>query len=389
MKKIVNTLIYLATTCSVTACSEPKPEIIIGGDTPNTNQYDAWCRTTLDATDRDLKMSGSNSYYENQDKNQISFIWGNIFLLYTYAAGADVNPSVWKQSLTACVANTDNYWTTGYNGKDGYATLPTANGGSPDRYYDENGWMAIGLCDAYQATGEQAYLDKAKKALAFTLSGEDDALGGGIYFQETFSMFQPQKNTICSAVAIIAAMKLHAVTGEESYLEAARRLSAWTVDNLLDRSDNLLWDAKMISDGSINKTKWSYNAGFMIQGWLMLYDATGEKAYLNQATMTMASSETKWFNGKSGALNDPGYFAFTLIDAWYALYDLTSDKGYLAKAFLATDFIHEHLTDANGRYPEHWGTAVSEPLAAWDLRFSTVVAYTYMKAAVYKEKYNK
>lgn len=388
MKKLINILICLATSCSVTACSSPKAEVVIGGDELNVNQYDAWCQATIDATDRDLKISGTNSYYENQNRDHLSFIWGNIFLLYTYATGTEINSSAWQQNLSACVANTDNHWTTGYNSKDGYATLPVTGGASPDRYYDENGWMAIGLCDAYLATQDESYLERAKKALDFTLSGEDDVLGGGIYFQETFSMFQPQKNTICSAVAIISAMKLYNINKEEKYLDAAKRINAWTIDNLLDKSDNLLWDAKMVGDGAINDAKWSYNAGFMIQGWLLLYGATNDVSYLNQAKATMAAAETKWFDGKSGALNDPGYFAFTIIDAWYAFYDLTKDKSYLSKAFLATDFVHNHLIDANGRYSEHWGTAVSAPLIEWDLRFSTVVAYAYIKAAKYKNEYN-
>lgn len=388
MKKIIVTLAYIATLLNVMACSDPKEEIIVGGNTPNYSEYEEWSATTLNAIDRDLKIAGTNSYYENQNRDHISFIWGNIFHLYAYVQGTGLNSEMWKQNLVQCIANSDSYWTTGYNNKNGYATLPTPVGTNPDRYYDENGWMSIGLSDAYMVTKNEDYLEKAKNALAFTLSGEDDVLGGGIYFQETFSMFKPQKNTICSAVAIIAAMKLYGITKDELYLETAKRLSTWTTENLLDRSDNLLWDAKMVSDGSINKTKWSYNAGFMVQAWLLLYKSTNDKAYLNQAISTLASAESKWFNGKSGALNDPGYFAFTIIDAWYAFFELTGDKSYLSKAFLATEFVNNHLKDANGRYPEHWGTATSEPLKAWDLRFSTVVAYTYMKAAAYKEKFN-
>lgn len=69
-----------------------------------------------------------------------------------------------------CFLNFDNYWHPNYKGIAGYATLPTSAEKVPDRFYDENGWTAIGLCDAYLATQNNSYLEKAKGALAFSLS---------------------------------------------------------------------------------------------------------------------------------------------------------------------------------------------------------------------------
>ena len=239
---------------------------------------------------------------------------------------------------------------------------------------------------AYELTGREAYLAKAREALGFTLSGEDDVLGGGIYFQETFTQYEPQKNTICSAVAILASMQLYELTGEESWLEHARRIEKWTSENLLDAADNLLWDAKMVDDGEVNTRKWSYNAGFMVRGWLRLYKATGEERYLTQARNTLAAAEKQWYNSLNGALNDPGYFAFALVDAWFDLYDMNKDKATLMKALRAIEFIHESLKDANGRYPEYWSEPLSEPVAEYDLRMESCVAYLYMRAAGYFEQ---
>jgi uncharacterized protein YyaL (SSP411 family) len=370
------------------ACSTPKTEMAIDDDHQIENNYMEWAQTTLSAIDRDLKMANSDSYYENQNRSQISYIWGNIFLLYAYAEGVKINTESWTSYLEQCIINCEKYWTTGYNNKDGYATLPVVQGNAPDRYYDENGWMAIGLCDAYAATGNSNYLDKAKAALAFTLSGEDNVLGGGIYFQETFTQFEPQKNAICCAVAILASMKIYEITHEQQYLEHAQRINEWVTKTLLDKTDNLFWDAKMISAGRINQDKWSYNAGFMIRAWLKLYKATNDDAYLRQAKATLTAAEIKWFNAQTGALKDPGYFAFTIIDSWFDMYEISKDKQYLRNAFKAVDFIYNKLQDANGRYPEYWATPVTSVLVAWDLRYSTVVAYTFMRAEIYKKKYN-
>lgn len=392
MKKLLFTLIYILPmtllACSAAGCNAVMPDRIIGGDPDRDygdNDYMARARQTLAAIDRDLRIAGTDSYYENQERSQVSFIWGNIFLEYAYAEGAGLRADEWQGTLMQCYRNLEHHWSPDYKGIAGYATQPVG-GGVPDRFYDENGWMAIGLARAYEQTGNRTFLDKAKAALAFTFSGEDDVLGGGIYFQETFSQYKPQKNTICSAVAIVASMKLYELTAEKSYLDDALRIEKWTADNLLDASDNLLWDAKIVEDGSVNTQKWTYNAGFMVRGWLKLYKATGEERFLAQARSTLAAADARWFNPINGALNDPGYFAFALVDAWFDLYDLEKDKAVLAKALRTIEFIHGSLRDANGRYPEYWNDPIREPVAEYDLRMQSCVAYLYMRAAGYIHK---
>lgn len=388
----IKTLLAMLSFVQVTSgCDATVQDIIIDTDPGveiGNNDYYTWCKETLSVIDKDLKISGTHSYYENQDRSQVSFIWGNIFLLYTYTEGISLSKSEWSDALMNCFLNFDNYWHPNYKGIAGYATLPTSAEKVPDRFYDENGWTAIGLCDAYLATQNNSYLEKAKGALAFSLSGEDNVLGGGIYFQETFVSLPVQKNTICSAVTMLSCMKLYEITQDRQYLDAAIRINDWTVENLLDKSDNLLWDAKMVADGSVNTQKWSYNAGFMIRSWLKMYQATKDEKYLSQAKATLASSEAKWYNSINGALNDPRYFAFSIIDSWFDMYDTDKNTVWLTKAFHAINFIHNKLRDGNGRYPEHWGTPTTSNLEKYDLRFSTVAAYMYMRAANYKRILN-
>ena len=388
----IKTLLAMLSFVQVTSgCDATVQDIIIDTDPGveiGNNDYYTWCKETLSVIDNDLKISGTHSYYENQDRSQVSFIWGNIFLLYTYTEGISLSKSEWSDALMNCFLNFDNYWHPNYKGIAGYATLPTSAEKVPDRFYDENGWTAIGLCGAYLATQNNSYLEKAKGALVFSLSGEDNVLGGGIYFQETFVSLPVQKNTICSAVTMLSCMKLYEITQDRQYLDAAIRINDWTVENLLDKSDNLLWDAKMVADGSVNTQKWSYNAGFMIRSWLKMYQATKDEKYLSQAKATLASSEAKWYNSINGALNDPGYFAFSIIDSWFDMYDTDKNTVWLTKAFHAINFIHNKLRDGNGRYPEHWGTPTTSNLEKYDLRFSTVAAYMYMRAANYKRILN-
>lgn len=50
-----------------------------------------------------------------------------------------------------------------------------------DRFYDDNLWLGIDLCDIYEATGDRKYLAEAERIWEFIGSGMDDVLGGGIY----------------------------------------------------------------------------------------------------------------------------------------------------------------------------------------------------------------
>src|SRR5215469_10475535 len=60
----------------------------------------------------------------------------------------------------------------------GYAVLPRQK--NPDRYYDDNEWIALAQLDAYETGLERHYLDLAKQTFNFVLSGESEDLGGGI-----------------------------------------------------------------------------------------------------------------------------------------------------------------------------------------------------------------
>ncbi len=49
-----------------------------------------------------------------------------------------------------------------------------------DRYYDDNGLVAIDYMEAYENTRNPVYLSRAKEVFAFIMSGWTDVLGGGV-----------------------------------------------------------------------------------------------------------------------------------------------------------------------------------------------------------------
>ena len=52
------------------------------------------------------------------------------------------------------------------------------------RLYDDAIWVGIDLADLYSKTKDSWYLDYAKSVWNFVLSGKDDELGGGVYWDE-------------------------------------------------------------------------------------------------------------------------------------------------------------------------------------------------------------
>jgi uncharacterized protein YyaL (SSP411 family) len=159
-------------------------------------------------------------------------------------------------------------------------------------------------------TGKSEFLGYAKEALAYVLSGEDEKLGGGIYWREKE---KASKNTCSNAPSIAACLAVFERTKEQRLLETAKRLYAWTKKNLQDPSDSLFWDSIALG-GKIERTKWSYNSALMIRSAAELARLTGERAYKKDAEEIASASEKKWL--VNGRVADVGRFAHLLIESF-------------------------------------------------------------------------
>ena len=154
--------------------------------------------------------------------------------------------------------------------------------GYSDRYYDDNDWLAIDLCDYYALTKDPAVLERAKELHRYIYSGWDEVLGGGIYWCEQKKL---SKNTCSNAPATVLCMKLYNLTSDPDYLDLAKKTYRWTKENLCDPSDGVYWD-NINLEGNIAKQKYTYNSGQMIQAGVLLFQATGDSTYLKDAQVT-------------------------------------------------------------------------------------------------------
>jgi hypothetical protein len=243
-----------------------------------------------------------------------------------------------------------------------------------DRYYDDNAWIALDLIELYELTNEPQDLGRAKQVLQFVLSGEDDRLAGGIWWRlhrhET-------KNTCTNAPAIVAALRMYRLTSDENLLLTAKRLYAWVNAHLLD-GDGLYFDHVKL-DGSVDKTKFSYNTGLMIRADLLLAQITGDPHFLAEAHRASDAAIKRWVNA-DGIITDDAAFAHLLCGAFLKLSATDGNPKWRGVVLQSLDVLHARGRDPRGHYPKRWGEFPQQNLQAPPFIAQSSAARAYWEA---------
>jgi len=229
--------------------------------------------------------------------------------------------------------------------------------------YDDQMWFIRELLIAYKQTGNPEYLDKAEYLTGYVLDGWDcsiDANGketGGITWGPGYTTkhscsnapivsplvwlyeLYKGKNDIIEYRYIDAAdkrtRKTQTVTKSDYYLNFAKKIYAWQKQSLL-RSDGVYDDmiggcspvnpeTEVIDGVSYRKgitcrdrvgPPYSYNSGTMLSGAVDLYNSTGEKPYLDDATK-LSDASFNYF-AKLGATIQ-GYYTYDIsgFNNWF------------------------------------------------------------------------
>ncbi|HEV3318907.1 MAG TPA: glycoside hydrolase family 76 protein [Solirubrobacteraceae bacterium] len=167
---------------------------------------------------------------------------------------------------------------------DGTVAPPTGPGGT--KYYDDNEWVGIELVRMYQLTRSAAALGSAEAIMAFVMAGWDTdpehVCPGGIPFSN--SSENNERNTVTDGPGAELAVRLYQLTGNVAYLQFAEQAYNWTRACLLQ--ENGLYADHIGAHGTVARVYWSYNQGAMIGAGTLLYQATGNSAFLYQARQT-------------------------------------------------------------------------------------------------------
>lgn len=237
-----------------------------------------------------------------------------------------------------------------------YQSYPMFNGES-DRFYDDNDWLAIDFCDYYLLTGDKKYLKKAEDLHTYIYSGWSDELDGGIFWCEQQRV---SKNTCSNAPATVLCMKLYTITKNPEYLEWAKKTYRWTKDRLCDPSDYVYWDNVKLN-GNVDKAKYSYNSGQMIQAGVLLYNETKDESYLRDAQLTAKGAFNHFSSVKKG--KDGTEARFYTSSPWFnvimfrglkALYEVDGNPEYVNTMAENARYAWKHTRDKNGLQGTDW-----------------------------------
>ena len=226
---------------------------------------------------------------------------------------------------------------------DGTVAPPAGPGGT--KYYDDNDWVGIELVRLYQLTHSTAMLDTAVGIMAFETDAWQTSpeLGcpGGIPFSNAAE--DTERNTVTTAPAAELATLLYRITGNAQYLQFAEMAYEWVRRCLLQPSG--MYADHLNRKGVVEPMLWSYNQGTMIGAGTLLYQATGNSAYLYEARQT-AKAALAYFTPERLGSEIPFFVSVYFRNLLY-LDSVTHDPPgpSIAQNYVNYAWQHERLSD--------------------------------------------
>ncbi len=226
---------------------------------------------------------------------------------------------------------------------DGTVAPPAGPGGP--KYYDDNDWVGIELMRLYELAHKSALLGSAEGIMAFEMAGWQEAPGlaceGGIPFSNALE--NNQRNTVTTAPAAELALQLYRATHNTGYLQFAVKAYEWVRQCLLE--PNAMYADHIGRKGSVEQALWSYNQGSMIGAGTLLYQATGDSAYLWQARQT-ANAALAYFDNERLGSENPFFVSVYLRNLMY-LDSVTHDPPgqALAQGYVDYAWLYRRLSD--------------------------------------------
>jgi hypothetical protein len=299
------------------------------GKSDSSQRYGAEAREVMADFQQMFFDPQKGVYVKSVSDRTPDYIWRQAAAFSALVGAARHEPRTYGPIMARFFHSLDQYWDT-KTPIPAYEPAPTRGNGH-DKYYDDNAWLVITFAEAYQLTGERAYLTRAEETAHFVASGWDDKLGGGIWWHQSHK--DDSKNACANApaaVGYLALARLGPRDESDHWLTAARKVVDWTDKNL--RADDGLFDDRIIvTTGQVKKGKLTYNSALMLRACLGLYRQTGQREYFEQAERIGKAAE--WFVDKrTGLYRDPLKWSHFMVEADLDLYRATGNEDYLRRA---------------------------------------------------------
>lgn len=334
----------------------------------------------------------NESYPAQAGDPEYSYLWPYDGLVSGAALLTELGYEVDYPSM---VDGFERYWSVGANGNTvgAYSSSTTGTTGSGTRFYDDNSIVGLSLLEAYRITQKADYLQRAARIVQFLKSGEDQVLGGALWWNEDQKNISGDPNSnkpsCANGYATQFLLKYYEVcpaSEKAEILAFAKRLYEWLKTHLQDPSDKCYWN-DVNAKGEINKTKWTYNTGVMVQNGICLYRATGQQSYLTEAVASAQGAYDFFVKTRNGVTlaypdNDP-WFNTKLFRAYIDLQPLHRQADNWIQAYSRfIDTGYENARTEAGFFYEDWTGGSAKRY--YSLLMQDAVVESYAALALYK-----
>ncbi|REG94779.1 glycoside hydrolase family 76 protein [Flavobacterium aquicola] len=165
-------------------------------------------------------------------------------------------------------------------------------------YYDDLEWLCLASFNCYNATKDQEFLDAVHQIWGEIKTGYAN---GAIAWKKGCST--ACNNSISNGPAIVIAVKLYQLEGDNANLQMAKDIHAWMKTNVFNAQGGI-WDSPSNFDQG---WQFSYNSGMFIAACLELSIVTGEQSYIDDGIKASDfMMNYRKYNGGAFYLNETG-----------------------------------------------------------------------------------
>lgn len=223
----------------------------------------------LDQLWNDFKYGDINNLFkDNTCKDSLPAVWAIAVTLQAFADGELAYKGYFKDRISQIY----DFMNTYYNAdKKGYSA---SNSRDEDLYFDDNAQVGSALVTAYEATGDIKYIQRADEVNVFLRSSWNSKVGGF-----TWKYKEPYVASISTLEVSLSLFRVYRHNKAPIDLEYAIKGMNWILDNLLDKSSNLIFDGMSENDRKINDWRFTYHVGTALSLCSYLYKETKDNKW--------------------------------------------------------------------------------------------------------------
>ena len=286
--KIKNYIFLLFALAIFASCSDDKDEYVYEPKLEYNWTLAADSATTA-LIDKFWNTEGNYFNYGNDNRDLTFHYWPN-------AHAMDVVIDAYLRTKDAKYSDLFDKW---------YAGIKIKNGNRyKNDFVDDMEWNALTMLRIYNITKDQKYLDTTLELWKYISDTWTEDAGGGITWC-TGSYVAYSKNACSNGPAAIIAARLYNLTGEQQYLDWAKKIYQWEKEILVISSTGKVMDNIEVATMKINEVALTYNQGTYMGAAVELYNITKDPVFLNDARK-VASYTISSLANSNNVLRDEG-----------------------------------------------------------------------------------